>query len=250
LRRLVWPALAAAIGIAILLALGTWQLQRLAWKTALLDRIQTSLTGPPIPAPPPEAWSTLDFGELDYRPVAVTGRFLNGEEIYANATLTQPKGPLGGYGFFVMTPFRTDAGWIVYVNRGFVPRAEKSPDARRDGRIEGETTVVGPLRLPIRRAWFMPADDSAGNEWFSRDPALYAEAQGRDPALVAPYLIDARADPTLPAGLPQGGETIVDLPNNHLGYAITWFGLAAALAGVFVAFARSRLAGEGRDGRS
>ena len=87
----------------------------------------------------------------------------------------------------------------------------------------------------------MPGDSAATNEWFSRDPALYASASGLPAASVAPYLIDANFDPTLPGGLPQGGETIADFPNNHLGYAITWFGLAACCAGVFVAFAAGKL---------
>ncbi len=142
-----------------------------------------------------------------------------------------------------MTPFVTDDGWVVYVNRGFVPRAQKDPATRPGSEIEGETTVVGPVRLPRDRSWYMPADDVARNEWFSRDPALFAAAEGHDPATVAPYTIDARFDPSLPDGLPQGGETIVTFPNNHLQYVITWFGLAAALAGVFATFAWSRLSG-------
>lgn len=91
--------------------------------------------------------------------------------------------------------------------------------------------------------WFTPGDDVAGNAWFSRDPKLYATAYGAPSPDVAPYIIDADFDPSLPGGLPQGGETVVDFPNSHLGYAITWFGLALALAGVFVAFAVGRLRG-------
>ena len=107
--------------------------------------------------------------------------------------------------------------------------------------MAGDTTVVGLLRQPRRRAWFMPGDNDVGNEWFSRDPMLFAEAQGRSTATVAPYMIDASFDATLPGGLPQGGETLVAFHNNHLGYALTWFGLALALAGVSSAFAWTRL---------
>jgi surfeit locus 1 family protein len=90
----------------------------------------------------------------------------------------------------------------------------------------------------------MPVDDAAGNAWLSRDPALYAEAYGLPAAAVAPYIIDADFDPDLSGGLPQGGETVVDFPNNHLGYALTWFGLAAALAGVFATFAWRKASSE------
>ncbi len=108
------------------------------------------------------------------------------------------------------------------------------------GQIEGETTVVGLLRGVGSRSWFTPGDDIAGNEWFSRDPALFAAAAGLPAGEVAPYLVDARFDPDLPGGLPQGGETLVSFPNNHLQYALTWFGLAAVLLGVFAAFVMRR----------
>jgi surfeit locus 1 family protein len=140
-----------------------------------------------------------------------------------------------------MTPLATAGGWTVYVNRGFVPADRKDPATRPEGQVAGETTVTGLLRAPYDRSWFAPADNRAKNEWFSRDPVLYARASGIEPAKVAPYIIDAKFDAGLPGGLPQGGETIVDFPNNHLQYAITWYGLAAALAGVFFVFARGRL---------
>jgi surfeit locus 1 family protein len=140
-----------------------------------------------------------------------------------------------------MTPLRTAEGWIAYVNRGFVPQDKTDPASRKADQIDGETTVTGLLRAPRDRSWFMAGDDPIKNEWFSRDPALYARASGLPSDKVAPYIIDARADPVLPGGLPQGGETIVDFPNSHLQYAITWFGLAAGLAGGFAVFAWGRL---------
>lgn len=246
MRRLLWPAIAAVAGVAILVSLGVWQLHRLQWKEALIARVEAGLAAAPAPAPEPDDWASLDLGEIEYQPVSVAGRYLNGEEIFINQTLTEPHGPRGGYGFLVMVPFATDDGWIVYVNRGFVPRERKGAETRQGGQIEGETTVIGLLREPRRRAWFMPGDNLSGNEWFSRDPALFAAAQGRSAAAVAPYFIDARFDPALPGGLPQGGETIISFPNNHLQYALTWFGLAAALAGVFAVFVWGQL-GRARD---
>jgi surfeit locus 1 family protein len=241
-RPLLLPTLLTLIVCAILVGLGIWQVQRLAWKEGLIAAVRERMHAAPIPAPPPPQWPTLDFDALEYQPVTVSGRYDNAHEAYVIYSLTSPKGPIGGVGYEVMTPFIADGGWTVYVNRGFVPTARRDPATRAAGRIEGATTVTGVLRRPADRAWFMPGDNAAKNEWFSRDPALYAAAA--DLPRPAPYIIDAAADPSLPGGLPQGGETIVDFPNSHLGYAITWFGLALTAAGVFVAYALSKLRAE------
>lgn len=241
MRRLLVPALVCLVGLAILVSLGVWQLQRLQWKEALIARVENRLGAAPLAAPGPSEWARLDLTDAEYQPVTVTGRFLNAEEIRVVYTLTDPKGPAGGIGYLVMTPFETDGGWMVYVNRGFVPRDRADPATRAEGQIDGVTTVVGLFRKPSGRSWFTPADDPARNAWFSRDPAVFAAAQALPSGTVAPYIVDANFDPGLPGGLPQGGETIVSFPNNHLQYAVTWFGLALALVGVFVAFARSRL---------
>jgi surfeit locus 1 family protein len=240
-KKLLFPGIAALLGFAALIGLGTWQLQRLQWKEALIARVTSRLDAPAVAAPGPAEWAKLDLAAGEYQPVTVSGRFENDREIHVVQALTEPRGRYGGFGHLVMTPLETTAGWIVYVNRGFVPQDRTDPAVRQAGQIDGEATVTGLLRAPRDRAWFMPGDDAAKNEWFSRDPAVYARAAGLPPGKVAPYIIDARADPALPGSLPQGGETIVDFPNNHLQYAFTWFGLAAALAGVFTVFAWGRL---------
>lgn len=249
-RSLILPGIATLVTFAILVSLGVWQLQRLQWKTALIAQVAERLASPPIPAPGPAEWAGLDLAALEYQPVTVTGSFDHRREAYVVYTLTNPKGPVGGVGYMVMTPLLTTDGWTVYVNRGFVPADRRYPNQRPDGVVEGETTVTGLLRAPYRRPWFAPGDGISDNVWFSRDPALYAETYGAPSAEVAPYIIDAAFDPELPGGLPQGGETIVAFPNNHLGYAITWFGLAAALAAVFAAFVRGRLRAQSGAGRS
>ena len=240
-RSLVLPALATLIVVAILCTLGVWQVERLAWKEALIARVNAGLTATPVSAPGPAEWPTLDLADHEYQSVTVSGTFQNGKEVAVVYALTEPKGKAGGIGYMIMTPLTTSDGWTVYVNRGFVPLAMKLPAKRAGSDIDGPTTVTGLLRQPADRNWFMPGDNAAGNEWFSRDPKLYAAAQGLPAGSVAPYIIDAYFDPALPGGLPQGGETIVAFPNNHLGYAITWFGLALASLGVFAAFAWKRL---------
>jgi surfeit locus 1 family protein len=240
-RSLVVLAAVSAIAFAILTGLGVWQLERRAWKETLIARVEAGLAADPVAAPGPDAWPSLDLDDVEYRPVEAKGAFDHGREIHVVQTLVEPNGPAGGIGYQVFTPFQTKAGWWVYVNRGFVPRDNEDPATRSAGQIEGETTVVGLLRMPGRRSWFMPSDDIPGNAWFSRDPALFAAVSELPADSIAPYIIDARFDPDLPGGLPQGGETIVSFPNNHLQYALTWFGLAAVLAGVFVAFAAKRI---------
>jgi surfeit locus 1 family protein len=194
-----------------------------------------------VAAPGPAAWPDLDLADREYQPVTLTGHFRNDSEVHVVYVLSEPKGPVGGVGYMVMTPFVADDGWIAWVNRGFVPTDREAPETRREGLIDGETAVTGLLRRPQVRAWFSPADNAAANRWFSRDPGLYSAAAGLPPGEVAPYIVDAVHDPGLPGGLPQGGETVVTFPNSHLGYAVTWFGLAAALAGVFAVFALRRL---------
>ena len=240
-RSLVVPGIAALIVCAILVGLGLWQVRRLAWKEALIAAVTERLGAAPVAAPGPADWPAMDIPAQEYTPVSVSGKFLNDREIHVVYALTAPKGKLGGLGTMAMTPFVTDAGWIVYVNRGFVPEVKIDPATRPGSRIEGETTVTGVIRQTADRSWFMPGDDAVKNEWFSRDPKLYAASQPLPVATIAPYLIDAKFDTSLPDGIPQGGETVIDFPNNHLGYAITWFGLALCCAGVYLAFAIGKL---------
>lgn len=244
LRALFVPGLFTLLGLAILVALGTWQLQRLAWKNELIDRVEERLAAAPIAAPPPAAWEDLDLDALDYQPVGVRGHFLNERESHVFIGLTQPRGPLGGPGYFILTPLVTADGWTVIVNRGFVPQERKDPATRLEGQVGGEVAVTGLLRRPEGRNPFTPPDDAAGNMWFTRDPAAIAAALAL-PGPVAPYMIDAAYDPSQPGGIPQGGESVVSFANNHLMYAVTWYGLAVVLLIVFVAFARGRLRDQG-----
>lgn len=241
LRRLVILAAFAVVALAILCGLGVWQIQRLAWKEDLIARVNARVTLAPVPAPPPVEWPGLDLDAADYRPVTLSGHFLHADEAHVYAALTEPRGPVGGQGYMVLTPLETPDGWFVIVNRGFVPQERADPATRPQGQIGGETTVTGLLRPPQGRNAFTPADDPAGNMWFTRDPAPVAAHFGLPADRVAPYLIDAAYDPALPGGLPQGGETTVTFSNNHLQYAITWFGLALGLLGVFFAYARGVL---------
>ncbi len=226
--RLAAALVVVAAALAVLVALGTWQVGRLAWKEALIARVEARVDAPAAPLPPPETWGSLQPEEIEYRPVRLAGTFDHSEEIHVYIALSQPRGPFGGQGYFVLTPLVLDDGRAVFVNRGFVPMDRKDPATRPEGQVDGRVEIEGLMRPAEEASWISPEPDPAKNVWFVRDPARMAEAAGLDPARVAPFTVDARAGQS-PGGLPQGGETIVAFTNNHLGYAITWYGLAAAL---------------------
>lgn len=233
-RVLVWPGVFTLIALIVLCGLGYWQLSRLAWKEDLIARVTARIEQPPVPAPAEAAWPSIGLDQ-EYRHVSVRGRFDNAREALAYALVSEPKGKYSGPGYWVMTPLVTAGGATIIVNRGFVPIDRLDPAERR--KVEGETTVSGLLRLPEGRSWFTPADDPAKGIFQERNPAILAKAYGL--TRVAPFFIDADAAPQ--NGLPQGGETRVTFVNNHLQYAVTWFGLAFALLAVFAAFARREL---------
>ncbi len=239
-RRLLAPALATLVATAILAGLGTWQVRRLAWKTELIATVAARVHGPPIAAPGlAEARATAPE-DLDWRRVRLYGRFLPGIEARVHAVLGEPHGRFGGPGVFLMAPLARDDGSIVWINRGFVPTV-LPPDRTVAPPPEGPVEIVGILRRSEPRGAFAPADDPAHRLWFVRDTAALAAAFGLEPTRVAPFSVDAEASATPASGLPQAGETRVAFPNDHLGYALTWYGLAAACLGVFAAFARRSL---------
>lgn len=226
----LWPTLGCLVAVLILSGLGAWQLRRLAWKTALLETIEQRTTKPPVPLPPPSDWSHLDAADYAYRHVVLTGMFSHDEEARVFRPLAQPRGRYSGLGDLILTPFRLAAGGTVIVNRGFVPDDRLEPATRAAGQVAGEVTITGLMREPESRNAFTPADQPKDRIWFTRDPASIASALGL--GAVAPFTIDQDAT-ALPGGLPQGGETVLAIPNDHLSYALTWFGLAVAVVAVY-----------------
>jgi surfeit locus 1 family protein len=210
-------------GIAGLAGLGIWQIQRLGWKQALIERVEQRVHAEPVPAPGPERWPAIQAEA--YLRVTVSGRFQHDRE-----TLVQAVTRLGG-GFWVMTPLVTDAGFTVLVNRGFVPPDRRDPASRAVGQPSGTVAIAGLLRLSEPGGGFLRANAPAEGRWHSRDVA--AIAQARDMKDAAPYFIDADATPN-PGGFPVGGLTVLHFSNNHLVYALTWFALALMLAGATV----------------
>lgn len=212
-RRAIVSGLLLAT-IAALIGLGVWQLERRQWKLALIAHTEAMLASPPVAAPGPARWPAVGSADL-YRPVVVTGRYRAGADTFVQAVTE-----LGG-GFWVMTPFDTDRGFTVIVNRGFVPAERRSGIAPSPA----PQTLRGLLRVSEPGGGFLRHNDPAADRWYSRDVAAIAAAKRIGP--VAPYFIDA-SEPK--AGWPRGGLTVVRFRNTHLVYALTWFGLAALVA--------------------
>lgn len=224
----------ALLVFSLLIGLGIWQIQRKAWKEGLIASLTERLAAPPEALPAANNWPRLDQAADEYRRVKFSAAFDHSREalVFASAMAFRPD--VSGAGYWVFTPARLDDGAVVMVNRGFVPDGRQDPKTRPDGQISGPIDIVGAMRWPDTRHWFTPTDDPAHNLWFARDPAAIAAAKGV--ASVAPFYIEQES-PAPPGGLPQPGKLVVSLPDNHLQYALTWFGLAAVLAGVFISWA-------------
>ena len=238
LRSLLWPGLFTLLGLAILIGLGVWQLDRLAWKEGLIAEVSARAAAPPIPAPPEADWAKLAPDDYEYRHVRLEGVYEFARQVLVFRALDDPRGRFGGPGYLVLTPLRLADGAYVIVNRGFVPQDQRDRFAVPADRASGEVATTGLMRSSESRTWFTPSDDPARGQWFTRDPAAIAATLKL--ARAAPFTIDADATGG-PGDLPQGGETILAFPNNHLGYAFTWFGMALALAGVFCTYAVTRM---------
>lgn len=223
--------IATAFLTAILIGLGVWQIQRLHWKLDLIATMNRKMHAVPIAVDGPGG-PLARTPENEYARVSLEGRFDNSKEAYVFAT-----DPDRGAVYHVVTPFTTDAGHTYLVDRGMVPIDKRDPASRAEGQITGETHLIGIWRTPDAPGWFTPAPDFPHRVWYSRD--VNAIAAEDHVMLAAPVVIEADATPNA-GGWPKGGQTVVDLPNNHLSYAITWFGLAAGLIGVYLAYHMSK----------
>ncbi|WP_245368820.1 SURF1 family protein [Rhizobium leguminosarum] len=223
-RRLpVLTGILVLIALAILISLGTWQVERLHWKEGLLADIAARQIAAPVPLADIEAMAAAG-GDIEYRKVTATGRYINNKERHFFATWR------GQTGYYIYTPLELADGRILFVNRGFVPFDNKEPEMRMQGQLTDQQTVTGLARekLPGKPSWVVPDNDVAKNIFYWKDLDVMASSVGLEKADVIPFFVDADSTPN-PAGLPIGGVTQVDLPNDHLQYAFTWYGLAAVL---------------------
>ena len=219
-------------GLAVLIGLGFWQLKRLEWKQGLIAQIEARTKGAPITLEAAVALAGEGRDPSYYR-VRVDGRFHHAKELYLYAVSD------GRVGWHVITPLETEDGDVVLVDRGFVPDELKDPSARALGQVENVVTVTGIVRTPETQTVFTPDNEAKVNRWFWRDLAGMARSMFPGGTTeVAPFFLEADKSEA-PGGWPKGGQTRLEIPNNHLQYAITWFLLAAGLLVVYGTYVRS-----------
>lgn len=217
-------------------ALGTWQVQRRAWKLDLIERVEQRVGAPPVPLPPPADWPTVGTASHEYLPVVLQGRWL-----HRQTQLVQAVSELGS-GFWVMTPLQPDGTPPVWVNRGFVPQAQRAQwlgASAQAGAADERVVVQGLLRMSEPGGGFLRDNDPANQRWYSRDVAAMGRAAQIGPA--APFFVDA-GRPGQPGAAgeavwPRPGLTVVRFSNSHLVYALTWYGLALMVVGAGAAVA-------------
>ncbi len=239
-RPRLWPSLITALALAVLLAMGTWQLERLEWKRGLIAEMTQRMAGPAIALPPPP----VDAAALRYRPIRLKGRFRHDRELYLEA-----RSHRGRAGLHLVTPLALDDGRVVLIDRGWVPPERRRPETRPESQIGGQIggqvagQVAGYVSLTAylwTGGWkgydfLRPENDPLGNAWVWMDLPRMAESLrlGGLGGIASGYYLVADAAPN-PGGLPIGRAPGVELPNDHLGYAITWYALALVLLVIYL----------------
>jgi surfeit locus 1 family protein len=218
------------VGVVLLLGLGVWQMERRAEKRALIAELSSNLSALPVPLPPrvdsPAKWT--------YVRVTLAGRFIDGRDMLLSARPRQ-----GRAGYELMSVFqRDDGGPPVLVNRGFVPLEWRAPAARASTGPSKTQTVVGVARLPPGKSFVQPDNDPIRmGAWVWADLPAMAAAAGV--AEFFPLIVELQAaDDADPSAFPQPTPLRIDLPDNHLSYALTWWALAAALATIYMLWRR------------
>jgi len=223
------------VALAVLLGLGTWQVQRLHWKTRLIADREAALALPPVDL----SDNPGELGKTNFRRVRVRGVFLHDKEIVIG-----PRTRNGVAGWHVITPLRLPGGTIVLVNRGWVPYDRRDPATRRAGQPSGEVRIEGLVRAVSPPGPFTPDNAPKKNDWYYLDIPAVAKHLGI--SLLPGFTIDAGPAPNA-GGLPVGGQTIVRLANRHLEYALTWYGLAVVLVTIYAIDLRRRRRGREED---
>jgi len=231
--KFFWPTAVSIALFLVLTGLGSWQLERRQWKEALLAKIAARVGAPAVELGEAEAMARAG-DDIDYLHILARGRFLHDKERYLYAPTA------AGLGWHVYTPLELAPGRVVWVNRGFVPDANKAQDTRAPGLVAGEVEVRGLARTHPKQGAFEPDNDVTHNLWYWPDVEAMSASAFPDVA-GPPFAIDADRWPAVPGGLPQGGVTRLQLPNRHLEYALTWYGLALTLIAVYFALAVGRL---------
>ncbi|MFD1745656.1 SURF1 family protein [Rhizobium helianthi] len=228
-RKAVVSLIMISILLAVLVTLGTWQVGRLHWKEDLLAQIEARRDADPTPL---AEHTVAEVRNEEYLHVRLQGRFDHKRERHFFATLE------GSTGFYIYTPLILSDEKYIFINRGFVPYDMKEADTRAQGQVEGEVELTGYVRQILDRkpSWLVPDNDEKKNIFYWKDWNGMVSSSGLKPEQVLPLFVDADKAVQVPGGWPKSGVTQFEFPNNHLQYALTWYGLALTLIAIVIAY--------------
>lgn len=223
--------------LAVFVGLGIWQLQRRVEKHALIAALDTRLAAAPVPLPPPVQWKTLSPAVDEFRRVTFTATYERRPDAMVFSSGSAIRGDVSGLGTWAFLPARLPDGDVIVVNAGFVQNTMQDR-AQQDQAVTklvtgAPVTMTGYLRFPETAGMLTPKTDTGKRLWFGRDIGAMTQALGWAPdGHIAPFYVDLES-PVPQDGIPKPGPLQVHLRDDHMQYAITWFGLAAA---VLIAF--------------
>ncbi len=227
---LKWLTIFFTFSFIILICLGTWQIKRLFWKNELIQFYNTQFSKNVILLNNHE----IPPKNIEYRKAKIKGKFLNSSEILVTGKTYE-----GNAGFHVVTPLLTNNGNLYFVNRGWVSEKYKSQDTRKFSIIEGETIISGIIRLPQKKGYFVPKNDIKKNFWITIIPTeMKRKIPINNVNIITNIYIDALRSSNK-IKLPIGVKSEIQLRNQHLSYALTWYSLAFALIYVYLAYHHS-----------
>lgn len=210
--------------VGVLVALGTWQVERMEWKRALLDHIQTHLSATPRLVPR----EFKNMKDYDFVRTVIRGYYMHDKEIVLGPRVFE-----GKMGYHIFTPLRRVSGPVVFVNRGWVPPEKVDPKTRLQGQVPGLVKVAGILRMPpVKKPAFVPENKALAGKWYWLDLAAMAQSAEIAPEKVMPLVLYEDDLPEI--AWPVGNQLIVTLPNNHLYYAIFWYCMAFVLCVIYL----------------
>lgn len=225
-RPFLWLTIVTLPALLTLIGLGSWQLQRLQWKNDLISSFEARSAADAIAIPAANA----ELDDLEFSSLALDGVFQHDKE-----TLLTGRTYEGNAGFHVVTPLLLDDGRIILINRGWVSEDYRDPAKRVFSRIDGKTSVVGILRRPGVKGYFVPENEPENGFWFTLVPRQINQHLGLGKTAINQFYADALRTSDV-VTLPIAAKTKLNLRNAHLSYAITWYGIALALIGVYLAF--------------
>jgi cytochrome oxidase assembly protein ShyY1 len=230
--------------VAVFVGLGLWQLQRRAEKHSLIAALNERLAAGPEPLPPPSQWSVLSPAHDEFRRVRFTANYQPGRDAMVYSSGSALRDDISGPGTWAFLPARLPDGQTVVVNAGFVQNTmqDRTEEDRVLARLitREPVTLTGYIRFSEAAGVLTPAQNVPKRLWFTRDHLAMAQALGW--GNVAPFYIDLEA-PVTASGIPKAGPLDVHLKDDHLQYAITWFGLAGAVAIAFGVWLRGHRRG-------